>query len=93
MSIHREGYKILIFGFILLILFNVLLWIILPGNTLIRWLAVLFSLMMYTFLLFFFRLPARRLDPDPGLVYAPADGKVVVVEETEEKEYFRDLRL
>ncbi len=93
MSIHREGYKILIFGFILLILFNVLLWVILPGNMLIRWLAVLFSLMMYTFLLFFFRLPARRLDPDPGLVYAPADGKVVVVEETEEKEYFRDLRL
>ncbi len=93
MSIHREGYKILIFGFILLILFNVLLWIFLPGSMLIRWTAVLFSLIMYTFLLFFFRLPVRHLDPDPGLVYAPADGKVVVIEETEEKEYFNDLRL
>lgn len=93
MSIHKEGYKILIFGFILLILFNVLLWIFLPGSMLIRWIAVLFSLIMYTFLLFFFRLPVRHLDPDPGLVYAPADGKVVVIEETEEKEYFNDLRL
>jgi len=93
MGIHKEGYKILIFGFILLILFNVLLWIFLPGSMLLRWIAVLFSLIMYTFLLFFFRLPVRRLDPDPGLVYAPADGKVVVIEETEEKEYFNDLRL
>ena len=93
MSIHREGYKILIFGFILLILFNLLLWILLPGNMAVRWILVLFSLIMYTFLLFFFRLPVRRLDPDPGLVYAPADGKVVVIEETEEKEYFNDLRL
>lgn len=93
MGIHREGYKILIFGFVLLILFNVLLWIFLPGSMLLRWIAVLFSLIMYIFLLFFFRLPVRRLEPDPGLVYSPADGKVVVIEETEEKEYFRDLRL
>ena len=93
MSIHREGYKILIFGLILLILFNVLLWILLPGNVLFRWTAVIFSLALYIFLLFFFRLPRRNLDPDPCLVYAPADGKVVVIEETEEKEYFNDLRL
>jgi phosphatidylserine decarboxylase len=93
MSIHREGYKILIFGLILLILFNVLLWILLPGNVLFRWIAVLFSITMYIFLLFFFRLPRRNLDPDPCIVYAPADGKVVVIEETEEKEYFNDLRL
>jgi phosphatidylserine decarboxylase len=93
MNIHKEGYKILIFGFILLILLNVLLWILLPGNMPVRWIAVLLSLIMYTFLLFFFRLPVRRLEPDPRLVYAPADGKVVVIEETEEKEYFNDLRL
>jgi phosphatidylserine decarboxylase len=93
MSIHREGFKILIFGLILLILFNVLLWIFLPGNMLFRWIAVLFSLTLYIFLLFFFRLPRRNLDPDPCIVYAPADGKVVVIEETEEKEYFNDLRL
>jgi phosphatidylserine decarboxylase len=49
--------------------------------------------MFYVFILFFFRLPARTLQPDPGLIYAPADGKVVVIEETMENEYFKDMRL
>jgi phosphatidylserine decarboxylase len=51
------------------------------------------SMMLYIFLLFFFRLPARSLEPVQGLIYAPADGKVVVIEETVEKEYFNSLRL
>jgi phosphatidylserine decarboxylase len=38
-------------------------------------------------------LPARKLEPDLDLVYSPADGKVVVIEETEETEYFMDTRL
>lgn len=41
----------------------------------------------------FFRAPARLLEPDQLLIYAPADGKIVVIEETYEKEYFRDNRL
>ncbi len=49
--------------------------------------------MFFIFILFFFRLPARNLEPDPELIYAPADGKVVVIEETVEKEYFKDTRL
>jgi len=35
----------------------------------------------------------ESLQPDPGLIYAPADGKVVVIEETLENEYFKDMRL
>jgi len=49
--------------------------------------------LLYLFVLFFFRFPERHLEPDPGLIYAPADGKVVVIEETVEKEYFKDTRL
>jgi phosphatidylserine decarboxylase len=49
--------------------------------------------MFYVFILFFFRYPSRKLEPDHGLIYAPADGKVVVIEETIEKEYFKDKRL
>ncbi len=58
-----------------------------------RWSFITASSLLYIFILFFFRLPSRTLEPDPGLIYAPADGKVVVIEETEEKEYFRDTRL
>jgi len=41
----------------------------------------------------FFRMPEREVEPDPVLVYSPADGEVVVIEETFENEYFRDNRL
>ena len=93
MSIHREGYKILIAGFIVLLIVNILTDMIWNSNPLVKYSVLIFSLILYIFILFFFRLPARRLEPDPGLIYAPADGKVVVIEETEEKEYFRDNRL
>jgi phosphatidylserine decarboxylase len=93
MSIHREGYKILAVSFTILLILNVLVDIIWPGNPLVRWSFLFFTLAMYVFTLFFFRLPARKLEPDPGLIYAPADGKVVVIEETLEKEYFKDMRL
>jgi len=93
MAIHKEGYKILITGFLILVLLNIALGVFLDNNMLIKLIFGTGSLILYVFLLFFFRLPQRHLDPDPGLIYAPADGKVVVIEETEEKEYFRDQRL
>jgi phosphatidylserine decarboxylase len=93
MSIHKEGYKILIYGFLLLLLVNILLNIFVKDLMFIKWIFGIGSLALYVFLLFFFRLPARHLEPDPGLIYAPADGKVVVIEETEEMEYFREKRL
>jgi phosphatidylserine decarboxylase len=93
MSIHKEGYKILVIGFLLLLLLNVIICIFVNDLMLIKWILGIGSLILYIFLLFFFRLPVRHLEPDPGLIYAPADGKVVVIEETEEKEYFKDTRL
>jgi phosphatidylserine decarboxylase len=93
MSIHREGYKILVYGFIILLVINVLLAAFLADKMLLKWMIGIGSLMFYIFLLFFFRLPARHLEPNPCLVFAPADGKVVVIEEAEEKEYFKDTRL
>ncbi|MGB8490431.1 MAG: phosphatidylserine decarboxylase family protein [Bacteroidales bacterium] len=93
MRLHKEGYKILAFGLAVLIAVNILARFIWADNVLARWAIIVISLIGYIFVLFFFRTPVRMLDPDPGLIYAPADGKVVVIEETIEKEYFRDLRL
>jgi len=93
MAIHKEGYKILVVGFVILLLLNAATGIIWSENSLVKWAFLVFSLIMYVFILFFFRLPVRNLEPDPGLIYAPADGKVVVIEETIEKEYFGDSRL
>jgi len=93
MGIHKEGYKILIYGFIILLVMNLLVNIFITDQFLVKWLFLAFSLIVYVFVLFFFRLPVRELEPDPGLIYAPADGKVVVIEEAEEEEYFKDIRL
>lgn len=93
MSIHKEGYKILAFGFLALLILNTIVNIVWEDIEILRWAFIICSLMLYVFLLFFFRLPVRVLQPDPGLIYAPADGKVVVIEETVENEYFKDNRL
>jgi phosphatidylserine decarboxylase len=93
MSIHKEGYKLLALAFIVLLVLNIAVDIIWSDLELLRWTAIFCSLMLYVFLLFFFRWPERVLEPVQGLVFAPADGKVVVIEETEEKEYFNDTRL
>jgi phosphatidylserine decarboxylase len=93
MAIHKEGYKILAVGFIILLVLNIIAGIIWSENSLVKWAFAILSFLLYIFILFFFRLPARNLDPDPGLIYSPADGKVVMIEETVEKEYFKDTRL
>jgi phosphatidylserine decarboxylase len=93
MAIHKEGYKILAVGFLILLVLNIIAGIIWSENSLVKWTFAIISFLLYVFILFFFRLPARNLDPDPGLIYSPADGKVVVIEETVEKEYFKDTRL
>jgi phosphatidylserine decarboxylase len=93
MSIHKEGYKILIFGFLSLLILNIVVEIFWTDLILFKWAFLIFSLLSYVFILFFFRLPVRTLEPVHDLVYSPADGKVVVIEETEELEYFRDNRL
>jgi phosphatidylserine decarboxylase len=93
MSIHKEGYKILGFGFIALLVLNIVIQVFWGDIEVLKWGFLALSFMLYVFLLFFFRWPERELQPDHGLVYAPADGKVVVIEETEENEYFKDMRL
>jgi len=93
MAIHKEGYKILATGFIILLIINVIAAIIWSEDSLIKLTFLIMSVLLYVFIVFFFRLPARHIEPDPGLIYAPADGKVVVIEETVENEYFKNPRL
>lgn len=93
MHIHREGYKILLFGFLIILIIDVSVFALLSPGLVLRLCFLACSLLLYIFLLFFFRLPERHFEADPGLVYAPADGKVVVIEETMVDEYFSDKRL
>lgn len=51
------------------------------------------SIVFYLFVINFFRFPDRQITVNDNTILAPADGKIVVVEETEETEYFKDRRI
>ncbi len=92
MSIHKEGRSILFYLLIILFIINagaqyagaseLILNIILGG-----------SLILYILVLQFFRNPRIIVDQNEKVIYAPADGKVVVIEKTTEVEFFHDERI
>jgi phosphatidylserine decarboxylase len=90
MTIHREGYPtILLVGSILIVL-NFFTWKFLPEQG--AWIGCLMSslsLGFFLFILSFFRIPTRTKTLDDSLLVAPADGKVVVIEEVRDDEYFK----
>jgi phosphatidylserine decarboxylase len=94
MTIHREGYKTIAVCTIVFIVLNVLFsWFF--GAELL-WLCIAFVVITLGLLLFivsFFRIPARTLTINDMQVIAPADGKVVVIEEAVDDEYFKTKRL
>ena len=94
MTIHREGYKSIAIATIIFLVLNLLMfWQF--GSSLL-WLCFVFlilSLGLVLFIVSFFRIPNRNFTINDSQVIAPADGKVVVIEETVDDEYFKDKRL
>jgi len=92
MVIHKEGYKILTYLFIILVVVNFLVCYFLPEQKNLQTGILVFSLFLYLLILQFFRSPTRRITKNDKQVIAPADGKVVVIEEVMETEYFNAMR-
>jgi phosphatidylserine decarboxylase len=91
--IHKEGIKILLIAAIIIVTINLVSYWLLSERALIFGIIFLFTLLVYILILNFFRNPLRKPVVIDGKVVSPADGKVVVIEEVEEKEYFKDKRL
>jgi len=94
MTIHREGYKIIGVSVLLFVLINILSFYFFNENS--QWLvyAILFiSLVLLIFIVLFFRIPKRNLTFSENKIVAPADGKVVVIEEITDTEFFNDKRM
>jgi len=92
MTIHREGRTLL---FVLLVALFALNWALsyfFKDATSLHNIAIGASLFFYLIILQFFRIPVFEVHKDPDKVLAPADGKVVVIEETEETEYLKSRR-
>jgi phosphatidylserine decarboxylase len=89
---HKEGYKIIFITFVI-----VVAGVLLVDNFIdISWLRFLIMLTLFAFLILilqFFRNPKRLTSLNDNQIISPVDGKVVVIEEVFEKEYFKDKRL
>lgn len=95
MKLHREGYLIILIGVLILGAIHV-------GNYFLfqatgwDWLYYLLTfgeLVMLYLIVQFFRVPNRTVNAEDLDIVCPADGKVVVIEEVEETEYFKDKRI
>jgi len=91
MKIHKEGYKILLVLAIALAAVNAIVFWLIPDWLTLSYIA---TAILFLLVLQFFRSPWREIMmPDDNLVYAPADGKIVTIEEVNEDEYFEDKRI
>lgn len=89
---HKEGHKsILITLFIVVAIFLAAEYI--TSNQIIQYTLYGFAFLLLIIILQFFRNPKRYTKQDDNHIIAPVDGKVVVIEEVFEKEYFKDKRL
>jgi len=94
MTIHREGYKSIGVAALLFGLINIISFTFLSGTAPIAAVAVfLITLILFIFIVSFFRIPKRLHTTGESRIVSPADGKVVVIEEIFDEEYFNDKRI
>ena len=92
MTIHKEGRQLLVILLIILIGLNLLLWYFYPEQNEFHYIFAGISVVFYLLILQFFRNPRILTTANERHVIAPADGKVVVIEEVQETEYFNGRR-
>ena len=94
MTIHKEGFKTITITGILFLLINLISFFTISASYPILAIVVFVATLgLFLFIISFFRVPNRTLITGEKLVVAPADGKVVVIEEIFDTEYFNDKRL
>lgn len=94
MTIHREGYRIIAISVLMFAAVNILSFYFFTNAW--QWLGIailLLSVIGLLFVVLFFRVPKRSLTFSENKIVAPADGKVVVIEEVTDTEYFNDRRI
>lgn len=91
--IHKEGYPSILITFAVVTVINFATHFFAGNYPVVLWLGYALSVFLLVTILQFFRNPSRKVIIDDNTIVAPADGKVVVIEETTETEYFKDKRL
>ncbi len=93
MTIHKEGYTSIALCILFILVLNSVIQFYFPQAYIIKWLVYILSLVLLVTILQFFRSPFLEVKKDETQVLCPADGKVVVIEETVETEFLKDKRI
>lgn len=92
MKLHKEGLKIIPVAFFFLAVLDALIYFFLK-DYLIFYLLMAASLILAALIVYFFRVPNRKIERNPNHILSPADGNIVEIKEVFEKEYFKDNRI
>jgi phosphatidylserine decarboxylase len=93
MKFHREGIPTLLITLMLALMINGVFGFLFAGAPVLRYFFIALSIFAIITVLQFFRHPNRKIAVNHNNILSPADGKVVVIEEVEETEYFKDRRI
>ena len=93
MKLHKEGNRILLISLVIVVIVLVIEELLLPACNIVFLSTAFILLGLFAFIVRFFRVPDRTITIDNNKILCPADGKVVVIEETDEPEYFNERRL
>ena len=92
MKIHKEGYKIILVAFLVLSGLAILFHFLLLQWDIARYILYFGALSTLFFIIRFFRYPSRTIDTDENAIYAPADGRIVIIKDLMENKYLQEER-
>ena len=92
MTIHKEGTASILMAGVVCAAIGLAAYYFL-GNGVIFWIFAIALFALFLFIVSFFRIPKRDFVQGDSVVVSPCDGKVVVIEETTDEEYFKEKRL
>ena len=90
---HKEGFNLIILFFILVATDVIMLEVLFDDSSSLKSILQIFSLIIFVFILWFFRNPKRNIIKNPELILSPADGKVIAIKEVDELEYFNEKKI
>jgi phosphatidylserine decarboxylase len=90
---HKEGHSLIILFFIVITTDVIMLEMLIDDQSFLKLILQSFSLILFVFILWFFRNPKRNILKNPEIILSPADGKVVLIEEVEEVEFFNEKKI
>ena len=93
MKIHKAGFRIILITFLVFLALLALIHFVFQQYNYVQYLLYTADVAWLFFIIRFFRYPNRNLEENSNAVYAPADGKIVVLEEVQENKYLNENRI